>query len=357
MIGEDPAPPPPPEVAEGQLKRRRARPRLRVAHPRRGPPRARARGRAAPPRRRGRRRATSRAVASRGSRRSRPRPSSDRWPWSATQLELACGSAAASQRPWAGGTIRSAVPCQMRMSPADVARRRSPTASRTRGRRRPSPRRCRAGPRRMQAWRQVEYGVVGRGAGRRRTTSDSSASAISSGAAPSIDSRSASSAASACSRPSCMQAELLDVRLAHAGRPVEALGVVRRDAGRRDADRDAVAEQRRAGERVRPAARVAPDGEPVDAERRRATAALSAATSATVRPGCGVDAAVAGAAEAEQPHAGRPRTLGPPRRQTGASRACRCGTAAATRRVAGLEAVELPAVVERDRERRARGQS
>ena len=120
LLGEDAAAPAAPAAARSP----RARPagrggvrdlRLRVAHPHRGPPRAGARGRAgtasttSSPRRYAARGSVGedlgeagRAAAATG---ARGRDAARTW---------RAGSAAASQRPWADGTIRSASPCQIR---------------------------------------------------------------------------------------------------------------------------------------------------------------------------------------------------------------------------------------------------
>ena len=60
------------------------------------------------------------------------------------------------------------------------------------------------------------------------------------------------------------QLVVLDVLLPRVGEPVEPVGVERRRRGQRRRRDRAVGEQSRARERVRAAARDAPDGEPVD---------------------------------------------------------------------------------------------
>ena len=67
--------------------------------------------------------------------------------------------------------------------------------------------------------------------------------------------------------PSSSGSELLDVRLAHAGEPVQAVGVVGRDGGQARSRGQPVAAERGAREGMRPTARDAPGREALEPER------------------------------------------------------------------------------------------
>ena len=87
------------------------------------------------------------------------------------------------------------------------------------------------------------------------------------GAAASISARSRSSGGRSAALAGEHRVELLDVRLAHAGEPVEPFGAPRRDCGEARDGGEALVAEGGAGEDVRAAARDAPRGVALEPER------------------------------------------------------------------------------------------